>query len=375
MLRNMIDKLKKHSRELKKEISALYLACKKKNVPWYVKAIAAVVVAYALSPVDLIPDFIPVLGYLDDLVLIPLGITVVIKLIPQPVMEECRREAEGLFKDGKPRKWKAGAVIILIWIILLWVMVSKVFSLELPIDNNTALKYLFLFTGSFFAAAISGAAGFGGALLLLPLLSKTIGTTMAVPVLTIAQLIGNLSRAFFGFKQIKWKPVLMFILGAVPMSILGAFSFVKVPKEIITRGIGLAIIVFVVLKYFKVLKFEPGDRTMLVGGAVTGLISGLVGSAGPIGAALFLSLNLPPVSYIASEAVTAIAMHISKTIVYQKYLGIGLYALGLGLFMGVAMIAGTWAGKKVIDKMSIEKFVKFVGVLLAVIGLQMLIFG
>lgn len=135
MLRNMIDKLKKHSRELKKEISALYLACKKKNVPWYVKAIAAVVVAYALSPVDLIPDFIPVLGYLDDLVLIPLGITIAIKLIPQSVMEECRREAEGLFKDGKPRNWKAGAVIVLIWIILLWVIVSKVFSFELPIDR------------------------------------------------------------------------------------------------------------------------------------------------------------------------------------------------------------------------------------------------
>lgn len=147
--------------------------------------------------------------------------------------------------------------------------------------------YLLLFAGSFFAAAISGAAGFGGALLLLPLLTKTIGTTLAVPVLTIAQLIGNLSRAFFGYKQIKWQPVSLFILGAVPMSVLGALSFVKVPKEIITRGIGFAIIAFVALKYFKALKFEPGHRTMLVGGALVGLISGLVGSAGPIGAALF----------------------------------------------------------------------------------------
>lgn len=237
------------------------------------------------------------------------------------------------------------------------------------------MTYLILFIGSFLAAAISGAAGFGGALLLLPILSKTIGTTMAVPVLTIAQLIGNLSRAFFGFKQIKWKPVYIFILGAVPMSVIGAFSFVKVPKELITRGIGFVIIVFVILKYFKVLKFEPSNRTMFIGGAVVGLISGLVGSAGPIGAALFLSLNLPPVSYISSEAVTAIAMHISKTIVYQKYIGIELYAMGIGLFMGVAMIAGTWAGKKVIDKMPKEVFVKFVGILLSVIGLQMLIFG
>ena len=74
--------------------------------------------------------------------------------------------------------------------------------------SETFYMYGLLFIGSFIAAAISGAAGFGGALLLLPLLSKTIGTTMAVPVLTIAQLIGNLSRAFLGFKQIKWKPVI-----------------------------------------------------------------------------------------------------------------------------------------------------------------------
>lgn len=237
------------------------------------------------------------------------------------------------------------------------------------------LIYLILLLASFFAAAISGVAGFGGALLLLPILSKTMGTTMAVPILTIAQLIGNLSRVFFGFKQIKWKPVYIFIMGAVPMSVIGAFSFVKVPKELITRGIGFVIIAFVILKYFKVLKFEASNKTIFIVGAVVGLISGIVGSAGPIGAALFLSLNLTPVSYIASEAVTAIAMHISKTIVYQKYIGIGRYELIIGLYMGFAMIMGTWAGKKFIDKMPKEIFIKFVSVLLTVIGLEMLIFG
>ena len=240
---------------------------------------------------------------------------------------------------------------------------------------NTLYTYFFLFAGSFLAAAISGAAGFGGALLLLPLLSKTIGTTMAVPILTIAQLIGNLLRVFFGFKQMKWKPVYMFIIGAVLNECFRSIFFCKSSKEIITRGIGFAIIIFVALKYFKVLKFEPSDRTLLIGGAVTGLISVLVGSAGPIGAALFLSLNLSPVSYIASEAVTAVAMHISKTVIYQKYLGIGPYVLGIGLFMGIAMIVGTWAGKKVIEKMPKEKFVNFVGVLLIFIGLQIMIWG
>ncbi|WP_330392707.1 TSUP family transporter [Geosporobacter subterraneus] len=371
----MIDKLKKRSEELKKEIAALYLACKKKNVSWYVKAIVTVVVAYALSPIDLIPDFIPVLGYLDDLVLIPLGIRIAIKLIPQSVMEECRREAEDLFKDGKPRNWKAGAVIILIWLILIWVLATKVFSFELPVDNDTALKYLLLFTGSFLAAAISGAAGFGGALLLLPLLSRTIGTTLAVPVLTLAQLIGNLSRVSIGFRQIRWKPVLMFIAGAIPAAMLGAWSFAVVPKDVVTRIIGVSIIVFVVLKYFKLIQFKPGNITMVCGGTLVGMLSGLVGSAGPLGAAIFLSLNLPPVAYIASEAVTATAMHVVKTMVYQKYVGIGIKEISIGLFMGAAMILGTWAGKKFIESMPKEKFVKFVGVLLCLVGLQMVFFG
>lgn len=235
--------------------------------------------------------------------------------------------------------------------------------------------YLLIFVGSFLAAGISGAAGFGGALLLLPLLTKSLGTEMAVPVLTIGQLIGNLSRAFLGFKEIKWRPVIIFISGAIPMSVLGAYSFVSVPKDIVTRGIGLTIIIFVILKYFKILKFQSNNRTMFIGGAIVGLLSGLVGSAGPIGAALFLSLNLSPISYIASEAMTAIAMHLTKTIVYQKYLGIGLKAIEIGLFMGVAMILGTWAGKKIIDKMPKDIFIKFVGILLVLVGLQMLMMG
>lgn len=234
---------------------------------------------------------------------------------------------------------------------------------------------LILFAGGFSAAAISGVAGFGGALLLLPLLTKTIGTTMAIPVLTIAQLIGNLSRAFFGFRQIKWKPVLLFTSGAVPMSFLGAYSFVEVPQETVTRLIGLTMILFVILKYCDVLKFRAGSSTMVLGGGITGFISGLVSSAGLIGAALFLSLTLPPISYIASEAMTAIAMHVTKTLIYQRYLGIGLPSLLTGLFTGISMILGTWTGMRLIGKVPEEMFNKFVGSVLCIIGLQMILFS
>lgn len=116
---SMLDKLKKRSRELKTDVAALYLACRKGNIPWYTKALVSVVVAYALSPIDLIPDFIPVLGYLDDLVLIPLGIAIAIKLIPTEVMAECRREAEDFLNEGVPRSRVAGAVILIVWILII----------------------------------------------------------------------------------------------------------------------------------------------------------------------------------------------------------------------------------------------------------------
>ena len=87
---------KERVRALKKETFALYLACRHPRVPWYAKALALIVVGYALSPIDLIPDFIPILGYLDDMVLIPLGIMIVIRMIPAEVLAECRQKAEAI---------------------------------------------------------------------------------------------------------------------------------------------------------------------------------------------------------------------------------------------------------------------------------------
>jgi len=138
------------------------------------------------------------------------------------------------------------------------------------------LELILLFVAAFVAAAISGAAGFGGALLLLPLLVATVGVKQAVPLLTIAQFIGNLSRAGFGFKQIHWKPVGLFLLGAIPLSIFGALSFVQLPKELVTRAIGAAILVFVTLKYFGLIKIKTGRVVLITGGGAVGFLSGLV---------------------------------------------------------------------------------------------------
>ena len=106
------------TRNLKREVLALYLACRDPRVPWYAKALAAGVVAYAFSPIDLIPDFIPVLGYLDELVLVPLGVLAVRALIPAAVLAECRERAETALEQGRPVSVLGAAIIVVIWLAL-----------------------------------------------------------------------------------------------------------------------------------------------------------------------------------------------------------------------------------------------------------------
>ncbi len=113
-----IKRIKAKAGDLRKETYVLAVAYRHPATPWYAKAFTALVVAYALSPIDLVPEFIPVLGYLDDLILIPLGVALAVKMIPAEAMEEARAKAEEEFKDGKPRNWIAGALIILIWVVL-----------------------------------------------------------------------------------------------------------------------------------------------------------------------------------------------------------------------------------------------------------------
>lgn len=114
----MLDNLKECVRHLKLEAYALYLASRDPRTPWPARYLAAGIAAYALSPIDIIPDFIPVFGYLDDIILIPLGITLSIKLIPHRVLDECRAKANDAITNGIPISRFTGTVIIMIWLSL-----------------------------------------------------------------------------------------------------------------------------------------------------------------------------------------------------------------------------------------------------------------
>ena len=118
--------LKKRAKALKTEIPAIFLALKSSETPAIAKIAAGATIAYALSPIDLIPDFIPVLGYLDDIILLPALVTLTLKLIPSNVMAVCRTQAQGMWADGKPKKWYYAIPVVLVWVIIVYLIIRAV---------------------------------------------------------------------------------------------------------------------------------------------------------------------------------------------------------------------------------------------------------
>ncbi len=124
-----MGKIKAWAKNLKRQIFILYFAYQDERVPWYAKLFTFCVVAYAFSPIDLIPDFIPILGYLDDVIIVPLGIMFALKMIPKNVLSNCEVKAEEMMKNGKPKNWIVGSLILLMWsLFILWLIV-KVYQL------------------------------------------------------------------------------------------------------------------------------------------------------------------------------------------------------------------------------------------------------
>ena len=122
----MKTNLKDRARKLKSDIPAIFLALKDKETPVSAKILAAITVAYALSPIDLIPDFIPVLGYLDDVLILPALAALTIKLIPKEKLEQYRTESEGMWENGKPKKWYYAIPIVVFWIIIIFLVIRLI---------------------------------------------------------------------------------------------------------------------------------------------------------------------------------------------------------------------------------------------------------
>jgi uncharacterized membrane protein YkvA (DUF1232 family) len=127
MENRIFENLKTKAKELTYNLSALTVACKRTDVSIPPKIIIIIIIGYALSPIDIIPDFIPVFGYLDDLIILPLLLFLALKLIPREIMDECKKEAKDLWKDGKPKKWRYAIPVATIWLFVIFLIVKSIF--------------------------------------------------------------------------------------------------------------------------------------------------------------------------------------------------------------------------------------------------------
>lgn len=118
--------IKERAKKLKSDIPAVFIALKDKETPLLAKIIAGITVGYALSPVDLVPDFIPVLGYLDDVILLPELVALTIRLIPDEVWKRSKISADGLWENGKPKKWYYSVPIFIIWGLIIWIIIKAI---------------------------------------------------------------------------------------------------------------------------------------------------------------------------------------------------------------------------------------------------------
>lgn len=233
-------------------------------------------------------------------------------------------------------------------------------------------EWLILLISSWIASTISGIAGFGGSLIMLPVVSHLLGAKRAIPVLTIAWLMGNLSRAWLGRDDIRWRPVLLFSLGALPAALLGARVFVELPAVLVLKGIGVFLLLMVVFRHTPLNRPIP-ERWLVGAGVLVGFLSAVIGSAGPLGAAAFLSLHLPPAVYVASEAVTAVVMHATKVVMYRHYELLTGEDTVMGLALGMAMVVGSWTARALLHKVPEKWVLAFVEALLVVAAVSLLV--
>ena len=235
------------------------------------------------------------------------------------------------------------------------------------------MTYLILAIVGLIAGLLSGAVGFGGGMILLPVITYFYGIEVAVPVSTIAQLLSNLSRVGMGWKSIDWRAAGQFLLPAIPFTALGAFGFAKVPKGPMTIVLCAFLIVFAILKLRGRIRLPRRAATMYIGGGLTGLVNGLLGISGPLSSAVFLTLDLSPVSYIASEATSAAAMHIVKAIVYGRLNLMSWEIFFSGVGIGCAMMLGNFIAMRCIRNVNRKRYQRIVAFVMIGVSLWLII--
>jgi uncharacterized membrane protein YfcA len=243
-------------------------------------------------------------------------------------------------------------------------------------EHLSAAGALLVAVVAFVAATLAAITGFGGAAVLLPVLVLSFGIRDAIPILTVAQLIGNGSRVWFNRRELDGRVVAWFALGGVPLAFLGGLLFAQAPLAALTRLLGAFLLLIVAWRRLRPGTFyRPPLRGFALIGAASSFLSALLGSVGPLMAPFFLAYGLVKGAYIGTEALATVVMHVTKLAAYRQAAILAPGALIAGLALGPVMVLGSWSGKRIVDRLPEHVFVLLIEATMTAAGLLFLIRG
>lgn len=235
-------------------------------------------------------------------------------------------------------------------------------------------EWLILGAAAIVGSTIGGVAGFGTGVIMIPVIAWSVGVKAAVPVLTVCMLVGNSARVWFSRREIEWKVVGAFLLGAVPMTVVGATLYARIDSEWLSRILGTFMILAVPLRRWLA---HSGVNVRLrhfpLIGAGFGFLSAIVGAVGPVMTPFFLSHGLRKGRYLATDALCTVGAYITRGIMFRRADLLTGPLILTGLYIGAVMIGGAWMGRRLIDRMSEKTFLHILEFLLVIFGLQFLL--
>jgi uncharacterized membrane protein YfcA len=239
-----------------------------------------------------------------------------------------------------------------------------------------AVGWAVALAGALVGSIVGGVAGFGAGITLLPILTLLVGARTAVPILTVTMVFGNLGRVWWSRHDVQPRVVGAFLVGAIPATALGAVLFAGMTRsEWLARGIGLFLLAALPLRrLLEASGLVVRLRHFPFVGAGIGALSSIVVTTGPVATPFFLAFGLRRAAFIGTDSLCTMVMHITRGAVFARYALLTWETVAVGCVLGSAMFVGSWAARRLLDRMSERVFLWIVESLLVVMGLQLLLF-
>ncbi|WP_240414969.1 sulfite exporter TauE/SafE family protein [Paenibacillus periandrae] len=233
--------------------------------------------------------------------------------------------------------------------------------------------YLFVLLVGLVAGAVSGVIGTGSSIMLLPVLVFAFGPKQAVPIMAVAAVMANLTRVVVWWREINWRAFAAYSITGVPAAALGARTLWELPTAVIDIGLGMFFLLMIPVRYWlKAKNFHISLWQLAVAGAIIGFLTGIVLSTGPLSVPAFTSYGLMKGAFLSTEAVSSLALYVSKVVTFQELGALPTELMVHGIIVGASLMLGTFASKAIVQRMSVITFQYVLDILLAVSGLSLL---